>query len=82
MPVLDTTLSLDEVGDLVGHSADWVKRRLEKFEHLRVGRSIRFTTEQAETFVRSFVVRPGSDATDDEGDPLRDQSSKSRNRRK
>lgn len=78
---LDTTLSLDEVGNLVGRSADWVKRRLEKFEHLRVGRQIRFTTEQADRFVRSFTVRPGSD-TDDEGDPLRDQSSKSRNRRK
>lgn len=79
---LDTTLSLDDVGELVGHSGDWVKRRLEKFEHLKVGRSVRFTTEQAEKFVRSFVVRPGSGDDADGSDPLRDQSSKSRNRRK
>lgn len=79
---LDTTLSLDEVGELVGHSADWVKRRLPEFEHLKVGRSVRFTTEQAEGFIRSFVVRPGSDVNDDddETDPLTEQSSQSKAR--
>lgn len=79
---LDATLSLDEVGELVGHSGDWVKRRISEFEHLRPGRSIRLTTEQAEKFVRSFIVRPGSDAGEEETDPLRDQSTGSKSRRK
>jgi hypothetical protein len=79
---LDSTLSLEEVGELVGHSADWVKRRITGFEHLKVGRSVRFTTEQAGAFIRSFTVSPGDGNDDDDTDPLRDQSSKSKNRRK
>lgn len=82
MALADEYHSLDEVAEAVGHGADWVKRRVRDFEHMKVGRVIRFSTEQAEAFIRTFVVQPGSDTEDNETDPLRDQSSKSRNRRK
>jgi hypothetical protein len=82
---LDTTLSPADVAALVEKSADWVERRVNagEFEHLRVGRSMRFTTDQAETFIRSFTVRPdGEPGAEQAADPLRSQSSRSRNRRK
>lgn len=82
---LDTTLSPGDVGGLVDRSADWVERQVNagEFEHLRVGRSMRFTTDQAEAFIRSFTVRPmGNSAPGSEQDPLRSQTSKSRNRSK
>lgn len=82
---LDTTLSSADVANLVDKSADWVERRVNagEFEHLRVGRSMRFTTDQAETFIQSFTVRPGSTpGTDPEADPLRSQSTRSKNRHK
>jgi len=82
---LDTTLSPADVAALVEKSADWVERRVNagEFEHLRVGRSMRFTTDQAETFIRSFTVRPdAAPGPEPDADPLRSQSARSRNRRK
>lgn len=81
MALADNYHSLDDVAESVGKSADWVKRKLPGFEHQRVGRSIRFTTEQAEMFIDTFTVRPGSDTDDGDGDPLRDQSTRSKNRK-
>jgi len=82
---LDMTLSPADVAALVDKSTDWVERQVNagKFEHLKVGRSMRFTTDQAEAFIRSFTVRP-DDASEPEqdADPLRSQSARSRNRRK
>lgn len=78
---IETTLSLDEAAELVDKSPDWLKRRLSTFEHLRIGRSIRFTPDQAEALVRSFTVRPRPQADPaPDADPLRSQTSKSRNR--
>lgn len=84
------TLSTDELAVLVGKSGDWVERRVarEGHEHLRVGRAMRFTGEQAEAFIDSFTVRPadaGASAapeppTDPRSDPLGTQSSRSRSR--
>lgn len=84
---IDTTLSPADVAGLVDKSADWVERRVNagEFEHLRIGRSMRFTSEQAEAFIRSFTVRPdGAPSPEVEQDPLREQTgpSRSRNRRK
>jgi hypothetical protein len=79
---LEPNLSLDEVGFLVGKSGDWVKKRIANFEHSKVGRTRSFTPEQAEAFRSSFIRPVGSDGEGDGTDPLRDQSSKSRNRRK
>lgn len=81
---IDTTLSPADLAALVEKSADWVERRVNagEFEHLRVGRSMRFTTDQAEAFIRSFTVRPGDGMPSAPvADPLRDQTSRSRNRR-
>jgi hypothetical protein len=82
--MIGETVSIDDLAERLEKSADWIRRRVPKFEHLRVGRSIRFTPAQAETFIRSFAVLPGGDSGDDAdgSDPLREQSSKSRNRRK
>lgn len=81
---IETTLSVDDVAAIVDRSPDWIKRRAPKFEHLRVGRSIRFTPDQAEAFVRSFTVRPAESGAPPvgEADPLREQTSKSRSRSK
>jgi hypothetical protein len=75
MSSLDGTLSLKEVGALIGRSADWVLRRIDEHEHLEVGRSYRFTPEQAEAFVASFTVRPAHTnvGATDTTDPLRDR---------
>jgi len=83
---VEKTLSPAELGALIGDkAADWVERRVNggEYEHLRVGRSMRFTPEQADAFIRSFTVRPGSDTTPEpENDPLRSQSPRSRNSHK
>jgi hypothetical protein len=73
-----------EVGAaLKERSADWVARQVNAggFEHLRVGGSMRFTLEQAEAFIASFKVGAGGEAVA-ETDPMRSQTSRSRNRRK
>lgn len=83
------TLSPADVAALLGeeeHTPEWVKRTVNRggHEYLRVGRSMRFTPDQAEAFIRSFTVHPdgGSSKHDDEKDPLRSQTSKSKSRRK
>lgn len=79
------TYSTTEVGAAVKRSADWVERRVNggDCEYLRVGRSVRFTPDQAEAFIRSFTIRPdGAAAPEPEADALRSQTSRSRNRRK
>jgi hypothetical protein len=81
------TYSASDVGAAVKRSADWIERLVKggKYEYLRVGRSMRFTPEQAEALIQSFTIRPG-DGTElepgEEADPLREQTSRSRNRRK
>ncbi|MEU2199683.1 hypothetical protein [Isoptericola sp. NPDC019482] len=52
------TISLEEMAENTGHTADWVKRQIAArgFEHTRFGREIRFTTEQAQAFVRAYSV--------------------------
>lgn len=82
---VEATLSPADLGALIDKSADWVERRVNggDHEHLRVGRSMRFTPEQADSFIRSFTARPaGSPSAAPDSDPLRSQSSRSRNRRK
>lgn len=82
---LPETFTPAEVGAaLKEKSADWVERRVNAgdFEHLRVGRSMRFTADQAEAFISTFKVRPHDDDPEPDGDPLRSQSSRSKNRRK
>lgn len=85
---VEPTLSPADVAALLGgeeHSAAWVKRVVNggSYEYLRVGRSMRFTPEQADAFIRSFTVRPSDDSSPaPEQDPLRSQTSKSKNRSK
>lgn len=84
---VEKTLSPADVAALLGeeHSADWVKRTVNRgtYPHLRVGRSMRFTVEQADAFIRSFTVRPGdSSSSAAEKDDLRSQTGRSKNRSK
>lgn len=82
---VDRTLSPADVGALLGDkSADWVQRRVNggQHAHLRVGHSMRFTPEQAEAFIRSFSVDPAAGPfSAGDADPMRSQTSRSRNRR-
>lgn len=73
------TFSVEEVAEAVGKGPEWVMRRLKGFTHLKVGRTPRFTPEQAEAFVQSFTIRPGNDSPDDDGeDPLRSNVTRGR----
>lgn len=72
-------LTLDDIVERLGHTPDYWKRRIPKFEHLRVGREIRMTQEQYEAMRDSFVVRPEHRVTS-EPDPLRDWAPRSRAR--
>jgi hypothetical protein len=79
------TFSLEDVCEALGKSADWTTRRIaeRKAPHLRVGRTIRFTAEQAAAFIESFTVTEDDTDTapdEDDGDPLRSQTSRSRSR--
>ena len=85
---VEATLSPADIAALLGgeeHSADWVKRTVNRgdYEYLRVGRSMRFTVEQADAFIRSFTVRPGDPSSPaPEKDDLRSQTGRSKNRSK
>lgn len=71
-------LTLDDVAERLGKTADYWSREIPKrVKHLRVGRSIRLTEEQYEALRDTYVVAPRL-AT--EPDPLRDQTSRSRAR--
>lgn len=85
---VEPTLSPADVAALLGgeeHSAAWVKRVVNggSYEYLRVGRSMRFTVEQADAFIRSFTVRSDGDSpAKPEEDDLRSQTGRSKNRSK
>lgn len=84
---VEPTLSPADVAALLGgkeHSAAWVKRVVNggSYEYLRVGRSMRFTVEQADAFIRSFTVRPDGDSPAPERDELQSQTGRSKNRSK
>jgi hypothetical protein len=84
---VEPTLSPADVAALLGgeeHSAAWVKRVVNagSYEYLRVGRSMRFTVEQADAFIRSFTVRPDGGSPAPEKDELRSQTGRSKNRTK
>ncbi|MCP2265534.1 hypothetical protein ACFQHV_01175 [Promicromonospora thailandica] len=87
-----TTLSAADLGALINKSGDWVERKVIRagHEHLRVGREMRFTDDQAETFIRSFTTRtevtdgpaPATPTAVPAEDPLLSQSTRSRRRHK
>jgi hypothetical protein len=74
-------LTLDDLVDRLGHSADWWKRevRNRKHPHLRVGREIRFTEDDYRAIRESY--RPSEASVPvEELDPLRSQTGLSRRR--
>jgi len=81
---IDKTLSPADVAELVDKAPDWVKRRVNagKYEHLRVGRSMRFTPEQADAFIRSFTALPTGDESAQASKHDLEQSPRSKSRNK
>lgn len=74
------TISLEEMAENTGHTADWLKRQIaaKGFEYTRFGREIRFTTAQAEALVRAYMANHGGSNRPEFDDPLRTQTSRSR----
>lgn len=57
MTTLETsTFGAEEMGRRLGKSADWVYRHLDQLPHTRVGRSLRFTDADVDTFIRRHKV--------------------------